>query len=555
MAVSATVGEKNPDFRLSGKAQLALTLSDTRTTLVVGDGGSDEVVFDFPWLSIAGDRVSAFRMEKSQRWDEARSHLDLKMRYASPDLGGSFDVSTPVSITSWLDTLPDAWPGQGWLLIQGAGNDQVRIDVISVGGSSPDIGVKVDFGGDGSVEMVGDARWSDAGLVSGYFFADYSDGGRGNTYAMDPKEFTLRPPFKPAAPTGIRDTLRIQFTRPPVDAANWKWRLVDKGPVLGFSDVTREVPVTVQTQGALVLVKPAQALRYSRQFALLLDTGTPTTNGSLLRATTGGMIDLHSGSVGQFQTPDYLNPRPGFFKLPMYLGAAQGTRVGTPAQAEGAPPATYKWTQVAGQPLNIETPTAAETNVTLGAGASGIGTATLRLTMALADGTSESTDLVMRTVVHDTAQPWTSLVHVRDLGFTQPEHFLWGGPAVGQLQMTGGGDRLTINYSDKAGPAYQYPDWSLQLRSADGSPLKSGKYTNAWSAAAAGRPAGTPLLEFDMRSIGFMPWDSDFTILEMETDGTGAINRLALDFIVRGVGDYTPITGSVRWNSALPLTP
>ena len=41
----------------------------------------------------------------------------------------------------------------------------------------------------------------------------------------------------------------------------------------------------------------------------------------------------------------------------------------------------------------------------------------------------------------------------------------------------------------------------------------------------------------------------------METDGTGAINRLALDFIVRGVGDYTPITGSVRWNSALPLTP
>lgn len=174
--------------------------------------------------------------------------------------------------------------------------------------------------------------------------------------------------------------------------------------------------------------------------------------------------------------------------------------------------------------------------------------------MALADGTSESADIVVRTV-HDTAESWSSVVHVGALNFNVNEQFIWGGPQVGQLLIDGGGDRLTINYADKAGPASHYPDWSLQLRTGDGSALRPGKYSNAWSAKAVGRPDGVNLLEFDMRQTGFLPWGSDFTVLELETDGSGAITKLALDYVVRGVGDYTPITGSVRWNSLLPLAP
>lgn len=550
IAISATVGDKSHDFRMSGVTRVAWSVSDTRTTLLVGDGPADEIVFDFPWLAVGGDRLTAFRMEKSQHWDEARSHLDLRMRYASPELGGSFVVSTPTPITSWLDTSPEARPGQGWLLMQGAGNDSVRIDVLGAGGFR-DIHVKVDFGGDGTLDMAGEGAWMDAGLVSGYFFADYSPGGRGNTYALDPNEFSLRR-LNPARPVATRDTLRVQFTRPPVDTAGWKWRLVDKGALPGGMGVAQDVEVTVQQLGALVLVKPVQPLRYSRQYQLLLDTGVPTAQGQLLRASTGGTLDLYQGSVSVFQTPDHLNPRPSFFKQPLYVSAAEGTRIGTLPQADGAPAASYQWTQVAGQPVVIAAPTAIETDITLGAGASGIGSATLRLTMALADGASESADIVIRTV-SDTRQAWASLLHVRPTGFSVPEQFIWGGPAVGQLSITGGGDRLTLGYVDTAGPAGQYPDWSLNLRSGDGSVLKPGKYTDAWSAGVPGRPAGAHLLEFDMRRIGFMPWGSEFTILELESDTSGTVTKLALDFVVRGVGDWTPIAGSVRWNSSLPL--
>lgn len=553
IAVSMVVGDKAPDFRISGQMPLSLSVSETRRTLVVGDGGSDEVLFDFPWWAIGGDRLSAFRLEKSQRWDEARSHLDLRMRYASPELGGSFDVSTPTPIASWLDTLPDPGPGQGWLLMKGAGNDQVRIDVTSAGGSGQQISVKVDFGGDGSVDVTGDGNWTDAGLISGYFFADYTPGGRGNSYAMDPKEFSLRAPFKASFSVAPQDALRVQFTRPPVDAGNWTWRLMDLGPLSSGPTAAQPVTVTVQNQGALVVIKPAQPLRYSRRYELLLDTGVPAPQGQLLRAATGGTLELHQGLVGGFTTLDHLNPLPAFVAWPLYLSATSGTRVSTPAQREGAPPATYSWAQVSGPPVVIATPHAAATDVTLGAGASGIGSATLRLTMALADGASESADIVIRTV-GDISQPWASFLRVPGIPSGSREQLMWGGPAVGQLRVTGSGDRLTLSYTDQAGPAMHYPDWSLQLRTGDGAALKPGSYTNAWSVGAVGRPAGAHVLEFDMRSYGFMPRGSDFTILELETDGAGGVTRLALDFVVRGIGDFTPTTGSVRFNSARPLT-
>lgn len=549
VGVSATVGNKTPDFRVSGTMRLALSISDTRRTMTVGDGVSDEVLFDFPWMSTGGDRVSAFRLQKSQHWDEARSYLNLQMRYDSPELGGSFDVSMPTSITSWLDSLPDPRPGQGWLLMRGAANDQVRIDVIGTGGAAKEIGVKVDFAGDGTVDLSGAALWTDAGLVSGYFFADYTPGGLGNTYGYDPNEFSLRAPFRATSTVGPNDVLRIQFTRPPVDAANWHWHLVDRGGLPGGIVVGQEVPATVQTLGALVLIKPLAPLPYSHKYDLTLDAGTPVVQGQLLRATTGGTLNLAQGLVGSFSTLDYLNPQPSFFQQPLYLGV-RGTRVGTLAQSAGAPPATYLWTQVAGPPVVFSTPTAAETNIALGGGAVGIDSATLRLTMTLPDGTSASADMVVR-AVHDTALPWSSVVHVPAINGSLPERFYWGAPAVGQLQIAGTADRLTITYADRAGPKDLYPDWSLQIGSGDGAPLKLGQYTNAWSPAAPGRPAGSNLLAFDSRQIGFAPWGSDFNILELETDSSGVVTKLAVDFTARGVGDYSPITGSVRWNSTL----
>ena len=349
IGVSATVGERVPDFVMSGKFRLQLVGSDTQTTFVVGDGSSDEVVFDFPWLSIAGDRVTAFRMTKRQQWDEARSYLDLRMRYSSPELGGSFDVSSPVSISSWLDTLPDPRPGQGGLLMQGAANDQVRIDVIGAGGSGKEIRANVDFGGDGTVDTSGEARWTDAGLVSGYFFADYSPGGLGNTFARD---------------------------------------------------------------------HGCNAGNLPRHDRLLRDAEPPESEADFL--------------------PDARVPEPG----------ARHPGWHTPAARRCA---------ASDVPLG-----------TIGGSAGG--------------------DFDTR------CRP--------DRCLTRPEQRHWGGPAVGQLVIAGNGDRLAIRYSDTAGPAGQYANWSVQLRSGDGTALRPGTYTDAWSASAVGLPAGANQLEFTLRCRG-----------------------------------------------------
>lgn len=274
-----------------------------------------------------------------------------------------------------------------------------------------------------------------------------------------------------------------------------------------------------------------------------------------LRASTGSALVIREGLVGFFETLDYLNPRPAFSGRGKVLEATQSVTVDTSTQADGAPPVSYLWKHIAGQPVTIATPTARESKVSLGDGASGIGTSTVRLTMTLEDGTSESADLLIRTV-HDTDLPWASFVRVpASAGPTIPERAYWGGPGVGQLRIVGGGDQLAVEYSDTVLPEDFSADWSVHLRNGDGAALRPGKYTDAWSASAAGIPSGANRLEFSLGRNALAPWGSDFTILELETDGAGKVTKLALDFVVQGVGDYSPTTGSVRWSSAVPLPP
>ncbi len=555
VGISAVRGAPRvPDYRVSGHIHVEVIRTQTRDTLIVGDGTQDDVLFDFPGSPVAGDRVQAFRLEKTHRWDEARTWLDLRMRYESPELGGNFEVSSPVPLRAWLDTMPEPGSQQGRLEMRGHGGDLVSIGVIGAGGTAADIAVRLDQGGNGSVEGTGEGRWTDAGLITGFYFADNTPGGRANTFALLTSEFSLRPPFKVIGAEPVDSIFRLQFTRPPADAQAWRWRLVDLGRWPFLDGATGEVPVEVQLQGALVLIKPLRALRYSRRYELRLDTGVPTSNGQLLRAVTGGTLELFAGLVGNFQTPDYLSPRIGISGQPSLILAGQATQLFAAPQAAGAPAVSYLWTQVDGTPLFIDQVTQRETAVTLAGSGSGIGSATVRLTLSLADGTNESTDYAIRTV-HDLTGQWTSSVRVPELAFVIPERLVLGGPAVGSLAVAGGADRLAVNYSDRAGPGEMYPDWSVAVRSGDGLPLRPGRYTNAWGLAASQRPVLAPGLEFTFGSTVFIPSESEFEILELEVDASGQISRLAMDFVVRGTGDFTPSKGSVRWNTALPLSP
>lgn len=182
MVLAAVVGAPGPaDFRVSGQTRMALAHSKLRHTLLIGGGSDDAIAFDFPGAGFAADRISAFRLDKTLRWDEARTQLDIRMHYDSPELGGSFDVSMPAPLRSWLDELPEPDAQQGSFAMRGRGGDLVSVTIGSASRGPSDLSVTLDLGGNGSVDARGQGTWESAGLVSGVFFADYTPGGRGNT--------------------------------------------------------------------------------------------------------------------------------------------------------------------------------------------------------------------------------------------------------------------------------------------------------------------------------------------------------------------------------------
>lgn len=556
MVLAPVVGAPGPtDFRVSGQMRVTLSRSELRHALILGGGSDDALAFDFPGAPFAADRITAFRLDKTHRWDEARTLLDIRMRYDSPELGGAFDVSMPMPLKSWLDELPEPGPQQGSFAMRGRGGDLVSLTIGGANRGPSDLSVSMDLAGDGSVEARGEGTWEGIGLVSGVFFADYTPGGRGNTYGYNATELSLRRAFIGGSVLPVDTAFSLQFTRPVVGASTWRWRLVDQGRLDQMPTTGAEVPMQVELQGAVIKLKPTQPLRYSRRYELLVDTGEPTANGQQMRATTGGVLSIYGGSLGAFTTPNILNPQ-------STLAGHLTVMADTPVQAEGVLPMggapadlRYQWTQIGGTPLVIQSPNQRSTLIGLGAGVIGVGAATVRLTVSVdGAGNSESADFVLRTVA-DTSGSWVSRLRVPmnlEDWFTPPKE-LWSGPAVGALTAVQRGDRLSLSYVEAADPTHPNGNWSLELGSADGQPLRPGTYANAYSTGWYERPAGVPTLDLKAGQIWPSSVNGEFVIHELEADGAGRVTRLALDFTApQGSGPVTA-SGAIRINSARAL--
>lgn len=558
LVLAPVVGAPGPtDFRVSGQTRLALSRSELRHALLIGGGSGDAIAFAFPGTNLAADRISAFRFEKTHRWDEARTQVDIRMHYDSPELGGSFDVSMPTPLRSWLDELPEPGTQQGSFAMRGRGGDLVRVAIGNASRGPSDLSLTLDLAGNGSVDAQGGGTWEGIGLVSGIFFADYTPGGRGNTYAYNASEFTLRAPFVGGSTLPVDTIFSLQFTRPVAGAAAWRWRLMDRGRLDELPTAGLEVPVQVELYGALIKLKPTQPLRYSRRYELLVDTGEPTVDGFRIRATTGGALSRYGGSIGAFTTPNILNPQSSLARH-LTLKAGETVEAVGLAPPSGAPAGIrYQWTQLGGTPLTIDRPNERSTSIGLVSGASGVGSATVRLTVSVdGAGNSESADFVLRTVA-DTSGSWLSRLRVpMDLeDWFNPPKELWSGSAVGTLTAIQQGARLTLAYAEAADPAHPNGNWSLELSSADGQALRPGSYANAYNSGWYERPVGVPTLDLVSGQIRPSSVKGEFVIHELEVDGAGRITRLALDFTAPQGGGPVSSSGAIRINSERALPP
>jgi hypothetical protein len=208
--------------------------------------------------------------------------------------------------------------------------------------------------------------------------------------------------------------------------------------------------------------------------------------------------------------------------------------------------------------LLIAQPNERSTTLSLASGASGIGSATVRLTVSVdGGGSSESQDFIVRTVA-DTSGAWLSRLRLPmnlEDWFTPPKE-IWSGPAVGTLTASLEGGTLILAYAESADPSHPTGSWALKLSSGDGQTLQPDRYEKVYSPTWLLRPPGTPGFELDSGPFRYSAVDGEFVIHELQMDGTGRVTRLALDFTApQGSTGPVAASGAIRINSTHVLPP
>ncbi len=212
------------------------------------------------------------------------------------------------------------------------------------------------------------------------------------------------------------------------------------------------------------------------------------------------------------------------------------------------PLVAYKWSQVSGTPLRIGTPEAVQTTVSWGdAPPAGVEQAVVRLTVTDALGDTETTDAILLSA------SVTGSSHVLYLRSTPGDGIGSGATTLiedsaAQFQEALNGGTVHISV---VRPGYA-EWWYLDLAVASGTPFQVGAYDDAIRAAFAGSTRNGVDLSGSGRGCNQV--FGRFDVLEVATDSSGAITRLAVDFEQHcEFANAAPLLGSYRVNSSVPI--
>ena len=184
--------------------------------------------------------------------------------------------------------------------------------------------------------------------------------------------------------------------------------------------------------------------------------------------------------------------------------------------------------------------------------AGGTGRATLRLTATDANGLSSTTTVPVRLFDLNSVTDRNWVLYYR----SEAGDYIGGGQtqvltdADGNFQSTVIGGNLSASMIS---PNFSSFWWYFSLATADGSPLTVGNYTGAQRAPF--RSGGAPGLEFSGSGRGCNTISGNFQVLDIAVDGSGQLQRLAVDFEQHCEGGTPALFGSVRFHSSLPVRP
>lgn len=516
----------------------SFTIGWERTTFTqswrVSASGKDDLKFTPPNASAVFLRAPV--MTKTVDYVTARGQVSLAMRHeAGTEIAL---VSTPVPLTSYLNRIAE----QGIVEFAGA-NGKVRvstervqsgtnanIDLLLGNSTTPSAKASNVWFNFGHGFLWWDGQWRDAWTMQPAFGTDdYID------YTFIQR--TVIP--DPARTTSPDAVFRIQFSRPPTSLPQLFYRFYDDtsgGPALFPS-----IGATAELHGALLLVRPVQALSHGRSYVIQASADGVTWTGPgtlapdiVLYDTAGHELRLQFGGVGFVRTPGTLLASIESDLAPQLVMPSDLLHLSAMVKLENGRTATgYRWSQLSGTPLQFGPADAAATTVQWGTSRpTGIESAVVQLEVTDSTGDTQLARIAIASADAPTLPAFLFLKREGGVAYRLPATTYF---SSGDILYEPGRTIL------RTGSFASGRNAQVHLIPPNGAPLSLGHVEQPGAIELYNLytdPCTTHAGYYDVRDVAYA------------SDGT--LTRLAVDF--KHVCDGgIPVYGSYRLNSTVPL--
>lgn len=462
------------------------------------------------------ETITGLDAVRELRLDTARATAQMAFRLASEGLQGTLTVSTPTPFSAFFGNYPDA----GALQVSGmAGSGDVQLVASPQGVAGTDLRLAGSSIGSLILSDAGSGfLWSGLGWVAphpqsvGFSTVSVADAAFVQTLAVVKGEGSTRPSYTWA------------YSRPLVGAASGSF--VRLSPGSGQAWDTSTIPAQVSLQGAYLSVQPASPLEPGASYRLDVTVGTSPFS---FFNEAGQWVEAPQPTLSVADTVQAVASvaAPGLLAGPGASLALDASASG----ANGAPVASFRWTQVSGPTLVFDSSTAALVHVS-SAGA-GSGTATVQVEVSNAAGESDHQTLQLR-VVPDLTD--VLLLSLKRPGVASALLTSSDVPGTGvTVQTYSSGTVLDVMLTVPGAGFYRF----LSGASGVGSYSYPSPASAVWSAPETWRCSDTPSAS------------GQIVVSEFVADANGKVSRLALDFD-ETCGGATGTSGSIRYNSTLP---
>lgn len=490
---------------------------------------------------VYSEQLKSIDLKHSLSRETARANTKYAYQLISEFLNDTFDISTPIDLSSYFDTFPDL----GEMRVQSKSTEATTRLRARYSENGRQLSYDAYQKNEASPSDSGFAQWN--AITSGVMWWGEALGKYDE--------------FCPSCISDFAPNKFEQLKAMPIPGSNaqipvWSMQLsapidVNHVPTLRIHRENSDygdpyfwgpevIQATTVAKGAYVTITPTQPLQHGLTYYVEAVDATGSPTPIYLQDASGNIAGAWQSRL---TIDDSLIANISLAADAPILLAGKAIRLDSASSQSAHGLLSYQWTQVSGPPIVFASPNQASTVISLAGAPGSDTTATVQLQITDLRGQVEYSRKVIPIVAD---QSNSVVMYFR----SQTGDSMGGGKQVVSVSQSS-----QANFYKGYPPSYIYfmgGNWNLILYNGNAQPIQVGSYENAQLAPFSDTSNG---LNFSYQSHGCNRVSGRFNVLEVAYDAEGQVTKLAVDFDQYCDNSTAGLFGSFRFHSAIPVRP